>query len=94
MQTLIARASIAAALALAESRGERVGAEHLLIALLDQGMPGVAETLSRAGLEPATVRRVALAGIGAPADLPSLTMPALAPVITTVCVIAGSPFER
>ncbi|MGH3152965.1 MAG: Clp protease N-terminal domain-containing protein [Streptosporangiaceae bacterium] len=68
-----------AAVSLAAALGQPPGPEHLLIALLDQGTPGVAETLSRAGLEPATVRQAALAGIGAPADLPSLTMPALAP---------------
>jgi hypothetical protein len=68
-----------AAVSLAAALGQPPGPEHLLIALLDQGTPGVSETLSQAGLEPATVRRVALAGIGAPADLPSLTMPALAP---------------
>lgn len=68
-----------AAVSLAAGLGQRPEPEHLLIALLDQDTPGVAETLSRAGLEPATVRRAALAGLGAPVDLPSLAMPALAP---------------
>ena len=68
-----------AAMSLAAVLDQPPEPEHLLIALLDQATPGVAETLSRAGLEPATVRRAALAGAGAPADLPSLAMPALAP---------------
>jgi hypothetical protein len=68
-----------AAMSLAADLGQPPQPEHLLIALLDQATPEVAETLSRAGLEPATVRRAALAGLGAPADLPSLVMPALAP---------------
>jgi Clp amino terminal domain, pathogenicity island component len=68
-----------AAMSLAAGLGQTPEPEHLLIALLDQATPGVAETLNRAGLEPATVRRAALAGLGAPADLPSLAMPALAP---------------
>jgi hypothetical protein len=68
-----------AAMSLAAGLGQTPEPEHLLIALLDQATPGVAETLSQAGLEPATVRRAALAGLGASADLPSLAMPALAP---------------
>jgi hypothetical protein len=56
----------AAAMALAESRGEQVGAEHLLIALLDQGTAPVLGALSRAGLDPGTVRRAATTAIGAP----------------------------
>ncbi len=68
-----------AAMSLAAGLGQPPEPEHLLIALLDQATPGVAETLSRAGLEPAAVRRAALAGLGAPADLPSLALPVLAP---------------
>ena len=68
-----------AAMSLATGLGQRPEPAHLLIALLDQATPGVGETLSRAGLEPAAVRRAALAGLVAPADLPSLAMPALAP---------------
>ena len=66
-----------AARSLAEARGEHLGAEHLLIALLDQASPGVLEALSRARLDPATVRRAALAAIGAAADEPPITLPAL-----------------
>ena len=71
-----------AATSLAAALGQPPYPEHLLIALLDQGTPGVARTLSRAGLEPATVRRTALAAIGAPADLPPVAMPTLAPAGT------------
>jgi len=70
-----------AALALAESRGERVGAEHLLIALLDQGTAPVLEALGRAGLDPATVRRAAATAIGAP-GLPPIELPPPAPAGT------------
>ena len=70
-----------AAMALAESRGERVGAEHLLIALLDQGTASVLEALGRAGLDPATVRRAAATAIGAP-GLPPIELPPLTPAGT------------
>ena len=70
-----------AAMALAESRGEQVGAEHLLIALLDQGTPSVLEALSRAGLDPVTVRQAAATAIGAP-GLPPIELPALTPAGT------------
>ena len=70
-----------AAMALAESRGEPVGAEHLLIALIDQGSPPVLEALSRAGLDPGTVRRAAATAIGAP-GLPSTELPARTPAGT------------
>ena len=68
-----------AATALAAARGQPLDAEHLLIALLDQGTPEVIETLGRAGLDPAAVRRAALAAIGAPADEPVIPLPALIP---------------
>ncbi len=70
-----------AAMALAESRGERVGAAHLLIALLDQGTASVLEALGRAGLDPATVRQAAAAAIGAH-GLPPIEPPPLAPAGT------------
>jgi hypothetical protein len=70
-----------AAMALAESRGERVGAEHLLIALLDQRSASVREALGRAGLDPATVRQAAATAIGTP-GLPPIELPALTPAGT------------
>jgi Clp amino terminal domain, pathogenicity island component len=71
-----------AARALATARGEPTAPEHLLIALLDQGTPEVADLLSQAGLDPNAVRRAALAAIGAPADLPLISLPALTPAGT------------
>jgi hypothetical protein len=69
------------AMALAESRGEPVGAEHLLLALLDQGTAPVLEALGRAGLDPGTVRQAAATAVGAP-DLPPVDLPALTPAGT------------
>lgn len=71
-----------AAKLLADARGERPGAEHLLIALLDQAAPEVLEALRQAGVEPAAARRAALAAIGAAADQPPITLPALIPAGT------------
>jgi hypothetical protein len=66
----------------AASLGQRVGAEHLLIALLDQGTTEVLQALGQAGVDPATVRRAALASIGAPDGQPLLTLPPLTPAGT------------
>jgi hypothetical protein len=66
----------------ASSLGQRVGTEHLLVALLDQGTTEVQQALERAGVDPATVRRAALAAIGAPDGLPPLTLPPLTPAGT------------
>jgi hypothetical protein len=71
-----------AATSLAAARGQRAGPEHLLIALLDQGTPEVTGLLSRAGLDPAAVRRSALAAIEAPADLPPIPLPEPTPAGT------------
>jgi Clp amino terminal domain, pathogenicity island component len=71
-----------AARSLAAARGQPVAPEHLLIALLDQGTPEVTGLLSRAGLDPAAVRRAALAAMGGPADLPPIPLPALTPAVT------------
>jgi ClpA/ClpB-like protein len=71
-----------AARALAAAQGEPAGPEHLLIALLDQATPEVTGLLSQAGLDPAAVRRAALAAIGAPADLPPIPLPAPTPAGT------------
>jgi hypothetical protein len=70
-----------AAMALAESRREQVGAEHLLLALLDQGTEPVLEALNRVGLDRDVVRQVAATAIGAP-DLPPVDLPALTPAGT------------
>jgi hypothetical protein len=71
-----------AARALADALGQPPDAGHLLIALLDQGTPEVTGLLDRAGLDPAAVRRAALAAIGAPADYPLLPLPPLTPAGT------------
>src|SRR5262249_20385815 len=68
-----------AASPLADSLGQRPAAEHLLVALIDQGTAEVLQTLSRAGLDPAAIRRAALAGIGAPAGQPAVSLPPLPP---------------
>jgi Clp amino terminal domain, pathogenicity island component len=70
-----------AAMALAESRDEPAGAEHLLIALLDQGTAPVLEALGGAGLDRGTVRQAAATAIGAP-GLPPIELPALTPAGT------------
>jgi hypothetical protein len=70
-----------AAMSLAESRNEPVGAEHLLIVLIDQGTAPVLEALSRAGLDAGTVRQAAATAIGAP-GLPPIELPALTPAGT------------
>lgn len=66
----------------ADSLGQRVGAEHLLVALLDQGTTEVLQALGRAGADSATVRRAALAAIGAADGQPPLTLPPLTPAGT------------
>jgi len=71
-----------AAMSLAQTLGQPPDAEHLLIALLDQGTPEVSQTLAEAGLDPAEVRRSTLAGIGVPPDHPPLPMPPLIPAGT------------
>src|SRR5262249_58096846 len=68
-----------AASPLADSLGQRPAAEHLLVALIDQGTAEVLQALSRAGLDPAAIRRAALAGIGAPAGQPAVSLPPLPP---------------
>jgi len=70
-----------AAMALGESRGEQVDAEHLLIALLDQGTAPVLQALSSAGLDPGSVRQAAATAIGDP-GLPPIELPALTPAGT------------
>jgi hypothetical protein len=71
-----------AAMALARSLGQPTAAGHLLIALLDQGTPEVLQALDRTGLNPAAVRRSALAAIAAPAGQPPVTLPPLTPAGT------------
>src|SRR5258708_1603576 len=64
---------------LAQARRQDLAAQHLLIALLDQATSEVLATLSRAGLDPASVRRAALPAIRAPPSHPPITLPPLPP---------------
>lgn len=66
----------AAALLFADTVGVPVTAEHLLVAVLDQGTPEVLAALQRVGIDPDSVRRTVLAGIGLADDLPLIAMPA------------------
>ena len=59
---------------LAETFGQDRRAEHLLVALLDQGTPGVLEALRRARIGPAAARRAALASLDLPSDLPPVPL--------------------
>ena len=70
-----------AAMALAESRGEQVSAEHLLIALVDQGTAPVLQALNQVGLDREAVRRSAATAIGDP-GLPPIELPAPTPAGT------------
>jgi hypothetical protein len=67
---------------LAESRGEAVMSEHLAIVLVDQAAPDTVSLLARAGIEPRRVRKAALKGLGAPSDMPEVTLPPVTPAGT------------
>jgi hypothetical protein len=67
---------------LASGRGESPRPEHLLLAVLDQAEPEAMASLRRVGLDPSSVRSAALHILDAPADLPPIPMPALAPAGT------------
>jgi hypothetical protein len=71
-----------AAIRFASERGETASAEHLLLAVLDQGEPEALESLRLAGLDLMAVREAALASLGAPRDLPPMAMPPLTPAGT------------
>lgn len=66
----------------AESRGEVMEPEHLLVALLDQDAPDVRETLRLAGIDAARARRVVLRSLGAPEDLSRIWLPTPTPAGT------------
>jgi hypothetical protein len=57
-------------------------AEHLLVAVLDQGTPHVLTVLAMGGIDPGAARAAALAGLGVDPDLPPIAMPALTPAGT------------
>jgi hypothetical protein len=76
----------------AAALGRRRAPEHLLVALLDQGVPEVRVALDRAGIDAVTARAAALAAAGADAALPPLTMPS--PVPAGTMDRAPLPVER
>jgi hypothetical protein len=61
----------------AESRGEHLGVEHLLVVIIDQGTPEVLAALRSAGIDPAGARRAGLEALGGPVDLPTIALAAL-----------------
>jgi hypothetical protein len=71
-----------AAQQLATQRSEAVGPAHLCLAVIDQAEPEAIGLLTQAGLNGQTVRKVALEVLGAPLDLPALSMPPLTPAGT------------
>jgi hypothetical protein len=66
----------------AAALGQPRAPEHLLVALLDQGVPEVRRALERAGIDPVAARAAALAAVGADAVLPPLAMPSPMPAGT------------
>jgi hypothetical protein len=72
----------AAARLFADTLGVTITAEHLLVAVLDQGAAEVLAALQRAGIDPEAARRAALAGIVLADDLPRITLPATTPAGT------------
>lgn len=70
-----------AAAGFAASRGEPLGAPHLLVALLE-GDPETQRTLTGAGMDTRKLRRSALHVLGAPTDLAPIAMPPLTPAGT------------
>jgi hypothetical protein len=66
----------------ASERGETMGPEHLLLVVLDQNDREVLDVLDRAGLDFRDVRGAALEVIGAPRDLPPISLPLLTPAGT------------
>jgi hypothetical protein len=66
-----------AASQLATQLGQPERPEHLLLAVIDQAEPEAVAVISRSGLDLGAVRRAALDLLGAPADLPVITMPPL-----------------
>lgn len=78
----LAAQTMGAATRFASGRGEAVSPAHLLLAVLDQADPQVAEALTKTALGVQDLRQVALGLLGAPKDMPSLAMPPLTPAGT------------
>lgn len=60
-------------------RAEDTSPEHLLVALVDQGSPGVIRALHAAGIDSDLARCKALEALGAPTETRSIPMPPLTP---------------
>lgn len=67
---------------LTSERGETAGPEHLLLVVLDQAEEEAMDLLTSVDLDPAVLRAKALSILGAPSDLPPVTMPPLTPAGT------------
>jgi Clp amino terminal domain, pathogenicity island component len=66
----------------AEQLGMAPAAEHLLVAVLDQGTLQVLTVLAVAGVDPGAARAAALEGLRVDPDLPPVAMPPLTPAGT------------
>jgi hypothetical protein len=75
----LASQAIGAASTWARERGEKAGAAHLVVVLLDQRSTPVADVLGEAGLDASMLRERALALIGLHADHPPVALDPLAP---------------
>lgn len=71
-----------AAASFAAARGEPMNAPHLLVALVDQDDPETMRMLAEAHVNVAELRQVALRSLGAPTDLPIISMPPPTPAGT------------
>jgi hypothetical protein len=64
---------------LASERGEVIGSQHLLMAVIDQAEPEAVALLRRAGIDLGLLRAAALRILGAPPGLPPIAIPPLTP---------------
>ena len=67
-----------AAKAFADEHRDLLEAEHVIVALIDQGLPTVTKLLLSVGLDPDSLRFEALASVGTGSAVPQLRMPPIA----------------
>jgi hypothetical protein len=79
----LASQAVGSASTWARERGEKAGAAHLVVVLLDQRSIPVADVLGEAGLDASMLRGRALALIGLNADHPSVVLDPLPPAGTS-----------
>jgi hypothetical protein len=79
----LASQAVGSASTWARERGEKAGAAHLVMVLLDQRSTPVADVLSEAGLDASMLRERALALIGLHADHPPVALDPLPPAGTS-----------